>query len=141
MHASRRMKAVALFSMFVLGAGGCSWFSSPPPPPPPPYSTANPGPWADVKVSVLPEPGKVTIKVENYKPQPGDYVQRFEMVDGEGKIVGQRVFEVGTEPQETFLLGPETKTVTVTITSTGRGRWRTEPRAIPAQPPPTPKLQ
>ena len=138
MRTSQWLKAVALFSMLVLAAGGCSWLFGPAPTPAP-YSDANPGPWAEVKVSILPEPGRVTIKVENYKRQPGDYGLRFELVVDRGQIVGQRVFESGAEPQETFLLRPETKTVTVTITSTGRGRWQSEPRAVPAAPQTTPK--
>jgi hypothetical protein len=131
MRCSKRI-LVLLAGTVLLGAAvtGCTGAQ------PKPYTAADPGPWKNVDVSVTAAAGKVTVKVEDYPTRPNDYVQRFRLEDNRGKVVGQRVFEYGTEPVETFIIKDAgSKEVVVTITSTGRGRWQSDPRPVPPRPP------
>ncbi|MFH1730113.1 MAG: hypothetical protein ABIF82_00500 [Planctomycetota bacterium] len=103
-------------------------------PVPPLHTEANPGPWADVKISmpmtVTDRGTKVTITVTEH-PKGTGYVRKFELFDDSGTSIGYRVFAADKEPAETFLLDAETKQLTVEITSTSLGKWRSNPRDVP----------
>jgi len=124
MSTSRRVQWLLMFGLFGAVAGGCMA-------PDPIYTAAQPGPWADFKVSVTPAPGKITIAVDGHPTQPGDYILRIDLVDQKQRNVGQRVFDYGDEPKETFLMAPDIRQVVATITSTTRGQWRSGAVDIP----------
>lgn len=129
-----RFRSVGVFVVFcsaLVMLAGCRYLW-PDKPAPSPSSAANPGPWKDVEISILFDGSRITVKVDKYPTRPGDFVQRFDLVNNEGRNVGQRVFVFGDKPEETFILDTETKQVTVTITSTKRGTWQSEELSVPA---------
>ena len=127
-----RLVMLLLLCIVLAAAGGCRLFATDKPEP---YTEAKPGPWKNVKTSILFDASKtsvkITIMVKDYPARPGDYVRKFDLIDGKERNIGQRVFAYGAEPQETFILKPTTKQVTVIITATSRGEWRSNPRLVP----------
>ena len=106
------------------------------PKPIPRHTEDAPGPWEDVKVSIVftvtdPEV-KVTIGVADH-PKGSGYVQKFEMFDGKGVSIGHRVFLAIDVPSVTFILDDETSELTVEVTSTQLGKWRSNPRKVPRE--------
>lgn len=97
------------------------------------HTEAAPGPWKDVKVSIIFKTTdyavNVTITVTGH-PRGKGYVRKFELFDGDQSI-GYRVFASNRIPSETFILDAETKKFTVEITSTELGRWVSSPRKVP----------
>ena len=128
-----RFRSVGVFVIFCsawVRLAGCSSLEKRPEPGL--YSAANPGPWKDVKISIAFDQRRITLKVDEYPTRPDDFVQKFDLVNNEGRNVGQRVFVFGDKPEETFILDPDTKQVTVTIMSTKRGTWQSEVLPVPA---------
>jgi|GEM_PF-2855791 len=126
----RSVGVLVFFCSALVMPAGCRYLW-PDKPAPGPSGAANPGPWKDVEVSILFDGRRVTVKVDKYPTRPDDFVQRFDLVNNEGRNVGQRVFVFGDKPEETFILDAETQEVTVSIMSTKRGTWQSEVLAVP----------
>ncbi len=135
MKNTRHLFALLALSIALAVAAGCQYLRRQEPEPEL-YTEATPGPWKNVKIRISFDNStavtKITVAVREYPTKPGDYVRRFDLVDGKRNSVGQRVFAYGDEPAETFILDTAAKQVTVTITSTGRGQWRSNPRRVPS---------
>lgn len=98
------------------------------------HTEAAPGPWKDLKVSIVFEPTdyavNVTVSVAGH-PKGRGYVQKFELFNGEESI-GNRTIESSDAPSVTFILdNPAWKRITVEVTSTELGRWVSNPREVP----------
>ncbi len=129
MNISRHRVALLLVGLFVLAAvAGCKTT-----PPAPPHTEAAPGPWKDIKVSIVftktAHAVNATVSVAGH-PRAKGYVQKVQLFDG-AATVGLRVFGFEDKPSETFILDDKTKKITVEITSTEFGRWVSNPRKVP----------
>jgi len=130
MNAFQRITLVTtMLGLTLTAVCGCSS----PGPISPPHTEAEPGPWKDVKTSIVfastDRAVNVTVSVTGH-PKGLGYVRKFELFDG-GTSIGHRVFPSDKVPQETFILDAETKRLVVEITSTQLGRWRSNPRKVP----------
>ena len=130
MNGFRRITLLTIMLGLALAAvSGCTSSK----PIPPPHTEAEPGPWKDVKTSIVfastDRAVNVTVSVTGH-PKGLGYVRKFELFDG-GTSIGHRVFPSDKVPQETFILDAETKKLVVEITSTQLGRWRSNPRKVP----------
>jgi len=123
-----------LFAVLLLCAG-----CKPLQPAVPLYTEKNPGPWKNVKAETLFAPSEdgemaLTVRVKEFPTQKDNYVLKLSLADHLGRTVGERVFDYGADPVETFKLPPPEAgqmAITVTVTSTGWGLWRLNPVVVP----------